>query len=758
VQQAVQTIVQGVANRKNRPLVWMILLIFALATQGMFSPLDDMLRALRNKAHPHAASGSLAIISIDDQTSVAHGEWPWPRRDVAALVRALDAAGVKRIAFEHIFMASDDAAGNAALAAALAALPERPILAAALDETRSKGSYRVVLPDAQLRAGADVAIKTLEADAFGLTWSINQAYQTPQGTFPSLAAALAGRHPARAPTYVIDYSIDADTIPQVSAADVLAGRAARHLAGKEVLVSSSQGNATLPGMGPTRPGIIQILAAETMTASPQRNFGWMGAFVLATILGSIIWTMRRAAALLALMMAALAFGAAPIWLDAQGFIGGFAPSIILILAVSIARLWRRYSRLGERTNVLSGLPNLLALREYSLMPEDVVVAVRIKNYTKLAAALSKQEHVLTQQIIQRLGASGMGPLFHGDEGIFCWIAHQGEATELAEHLEALHSLFLVPLTVDTLQVDISLAFGIDTARSTDAGIRFASALIAADEAAAAGMRWKYYDPTRLGEAEWQMSLLGQLDAAIESGEVWVAYQAKQDIRENRITGAEALARWAHPQRGAIPPDEFIPAAEANGRIDKLTYFVLDQALSLAAEMGPGFDVAVNLSAQMFDRRDFVDRVAEMCDRLGVSPGQLTLEVTESAAVQSEQDMLQTVTALLRLGVSVAIDDYGTGYSTLDYLKKIKATELKIDRSFVAAMERNRSDRLLVNATIKLAHSLGQVVVAEGVETKETLDMLRRMHCDKAQGYYISRPVPRSDFVRFMHQKSAQQAA
>jgi EAL domain-containing protein (putative c-di-GMP-specific phosphodiesterase class I) len=352
----------------------------------------------------------------------------------------------------------------------------------------------------------------------------------------------------------------------------------------------------------------------------------------------------------------------------------------------------------------------------------------------------------------------MGPLFHGDEGIFCWIAHQGEATELAEHLEALHSLFLVPLTVDTLQVDISLAFGIDTARSTDAAIRFASALIAADEAAAAGMRWKYYDPTRLGEAEWQMSLLGQLDAAIESGEVWVAYQAKQDIRENRITGAEALARWAHPQRGAIPPDEFIPAAEANGRIDKLTYFVLDQALSLAAEMGPGFDVAVNLSAQMFDRRDFVDRVAEMCNRLGVSPGQLTLEVTESAAVQSEQDMLQTLTALLRLGVSVAIDDYGTGYSTLDYLKKIKATELKIDRSFVAAMERNRSDRLLVNATIKLAHSLGQVVVAEGVETKETLDMLRRMHCDKAQGYYISRPVPRSDFVRFMHQKSAQQAA
>ncbi|MFM8499794.1 MAG: EAL domain-containing protein [Chakrabartia sp.] len=251
--------------------------------------------------------------------------------------------------------------------------------------------------------------------------------------------------------------------------------------------------------------------------------------------------------------------------------------------------------------------------------------------------------------------------------------------------------------------------------------------------------------------------LGSIRCAIDHGEVWVGYQAKYDLVAGRVSGAEALARWSHPQRGSIAPDEFIPVAEISGRIDKLTYFVLDQALALAAKMGPDFDMAVNLSAQMFSRKDFPEKLALLLVRHKVAPQNLTLEITESAAAQSEADMLSTLTALAELGVAVSIDDYGTGYSTLEYLRKIQAQELKIDRSFVANMDRNRSDRLLVNATIKLAHSLGHSVVAEGVETKDTFNMLRRMGCDKAQGYYIARPVPQADFVTFMENAAARAA-
>jgi EAL domain-containing protein (putative c-di-GMP-specific phosphodiesterase class I) len=152
---------------------------------------------------------------------------------------------------------------------------------------------------------------------------------------------------------------------------------------------------------------------------------------------------------------------------------------------------------------------------------------------------------------------------------------------------------------------------------------------------------------------------------------------------------------------------------------------------------------------MFSRKDFVRKVQEALRRYRVKARMLTIEITESAAVENEADMYATVNALTALGVTVSIDDYGTGYCTLEYLKTIKATELKIDRGFVAAMDHNRSDRVLVNATIELAHSLGHSVVAEGVETLETLDLLKSMGCDKAQGFFISRPMPREEFFPFV---------
>ena len=170
------------------------------------------------------------------------------------------------------------------------------------------------------------------------------------------------------------------------------------------------------------------------------------------------------------------------------------------------------------------------------------------------------------------------------------------------------------------------------------------------------------------------------------------------------------------------------------------------------------NVSVNLSAQMFGRKDFMPRLKDMLSLHKVQPEMLTIEITESAAVESEEEMFATVNALTALGVAVSIDDYGTGYCTLEYLKKINASELKIDRGFVGAMDRNRSDRVLVNATIELAHSLGHTVVAEGVETQEALDLLHAMGCDRVQGFLISRPVPRDEFLAFVDSRQKRQAA
>ena len=356
------------------------------------------------------------------------------------------------------------------------------------------------------------------------------------------------------------------------------------------------------------------------------------------------------------------------------------------------------------------------------------------------AALAQNEDVLATQIAARLNAGNLTSLFHGDDGIFCWIAPASAPDELSDQLEAIHSFFMMPITVGGWQVDVSIAFGIDTSGSPDLGARFASALVAADEAAAAGHRWKYYDPARLNEAEWNMSLLGRLDTAIESGEVWVAYQPKLDLKSGKVTGAEALVRWTHPQRGAISPEEFVSVAEANGRIDKLTYFVLEQALMMVASTGNRFNVAVNLSAQMFGRKDFVGRLRELLERHKVPGKLLTMEITESAAVEKEEELFATVNALTALGVIVSIDDYGTGFCTLEYLKKIKASELKIDRGFIHELTVGSKDEMILESIVHLAIRLGLVVTAEGVESPLQMEILSRLGCQQLQGYLLGMPM------------------
>ena len=232
--------------------------------------------------------------------------------------------------------------------------------------------------------------------------------------------------------------------------------------------------------------------------------------------------------------------------------------------------------------------------------------------------------------------------------------------------------------------------------------------------------------------------------------MWVAYQPQVDLATGLTRGAEALARWTHPEKGPISPSEFVGAAEQNDRIEKLTFFVLDRAIAAAAKVNRehgAFDMAVNLSARVLSDRLLPSRVQALLDRHHLDPARLTLELTETATLASDGSDIDPLIRLRDLGIRISIDDYGTGLSTLEYLKKIPAGEIKIDQSFIKSMRDNRSDLVMVQSTIALAHSLGRTVVAEGVETRETFDMLVAMKCDIAQGFLIGRPSSVNDLTK-----------
>jgi EAL domain-containing protein (putative c-di-GMP-specific phosphodiesterase class I)/CHASE2 domain-containing sensor protein len=717
---------------------------------GLFStpnPLEDVLRGLRNLSHRHSASGNIVLVKIDNESLQQVGRWPWPRREYAQLVDQLTKAGAKSIFFDLQFYAATDAPNDQAFADAIArsgrvTLGVGGSLTSASNEVADQFPLPLLAKNAQLGA-----IRT-SYDYNNAVWRLNYQLPSKEGPIPEFGALMSGRQRQSNSTYRIDYSIDPRSIPAISADKILSGNFnPEAVSGKEVIIGSTSNIAGdiyfIPGFGQAGGVYHHILGAETLKSGTPLDLGWLPDFILSLIAAAAAVFRKRileqglilGATGLFLLLGTTLFEAHLIFLD-------ITPGLLVVCWVGVS-ITSRYFRRRGFVNEASGLPNLVALRSHRDGREKALVAARVLNFTEIASALpADKERQLVEQIVGRLsiGASNR-ILFHGDGGIFAWF--DDPKSPFGHHLEALSALFRNPVKVDGAAVDVSIAFGVEIGSARSLANRLASALVAADEAAHHGLRWKYHDPESLENASWKLSMLGQLDEAIDRGEVWIAFQPQLDLSTNRITGAEALARWTHPEKGPIAASEFVAAAEQSDRIGKLTAFVLEQAISTAAAInkrGGAFDVAVNLSGKLLSDKALVKKVMYLLQRHGLEPRHLTLELTESAALTEEGQALDSLTQLRDFGVTISIDDYGTGFSTLEYLRTIPAAEIKIDQSFVKGMVDNRSDRLMVQSTIALAHSLGRRVVAEGVETREILQLLTEMGCDVGQGFVIGRPM------------------
>ncbi|GHC90719.1 putative signaling protein [Pseudorhodoferax aquiterrae] len=242
----------------------------------------------------------------------------------------------------------------------------------------------------------------------------------------------------------------------------------------------------------------------------------------------------------------------------------------------------------------------------------------------------------------------------------------------------------------------------------------------------------------------QMSLLADLRQAVARGQLVLHYQPKVDGHRRLVHGVEALLRWQHPLRGMVEPDRFIALAERFGLINQLGAWVIEEAcrqMAAWAREGLHMRVAINLSVHQLRESDLVQRIAQALQRHAVPAAQLLCEITESVAMEDVQETQRVFDDLARIGVFLAIDDFGVGYCSLSYLRQLPAHQLKIDRSFVQDLEQSQDARAVVDAVIRLAHALGLRVVAEGVETAGQSQILVQMGCDELQGYHFARPMP-----------------
>jgi predicted signal transduction protein with EAL and GGDEF domain len=326
------------------------------------------------------------------------------------------------------------------------------------------------------------------------------------------------------------------------------------------------------------------------------------------------------------------------------------------------------------------------------------------------------------------------------------IADVTEAGQAVDIVNDLHREMSRPMRMDGLALAVTASAGI--ALSPDHGDDVAQLLQRADIAMyhAKEQRSKielYSVEQDQSMRRWLM-IGGLLTHALETrSELSVAYQPIADVKSGSFVRVEALARWNHPVHGYIPPDEFIGMAEQMGVISQISDFVLSESCAKAAEWrrhGLNLGLAVNLSGREFADAGLVERIAGHLKQNGLPASALTLEVTETEVMADLSQASMMLDELAGLGISLAIDDYGTGYSSLAYIHRLPVQELKIDRSFVTSLASESSNAIIVNSSIAMAHSLGLKVVAEGAEDEITCSMLADAHCDFIQGYYLSKPI------------------
>lgn len=727
---------------------------------GIGGALDQAIDPIRFSLLQKQPSGQIVVVELDAASAAAIKRWPWPRDHYALVVDRLREAGAASIVFDVDFSSPSTPDGDAAFAAALARSAGLVALPTFAQQARSQDRRSIdTLPLAAFRRHVALASVSIAPDRDGTVRSAPLGTITQGVARPSLSAFIAGRSGTADQFFPIDYGIDAPAIPRLSFVAVRDGTfdpaavRGRHILIGATAIEMGDRYAT-PRWGVLPGVIVQALAAETLLKGAPIRLGEIVGLAIALALACWILRSRsiRHLAVSSVLAPLFVFCGAVALQASWSVVVPLGSSLILLFVVIVGRLALRIANDFEAQRLaddVTGLPNRRAMIAAWGNAEATNLAVlQITNLEGLVTILGSDAE---RDLILRL--SERARFFAGD-GLVYRVADRllacelGPAADSPETLAGMRAMLLQPVEVQGRRVDVAVSVGIATA---DVKIGLSQAALAAERAAADGVFWKRADHDR--EAlEDEVSLMGELDRAIVDGAISVLYQPKLRLETDTIISCEALVRWKHPERGLLGPDLFIPLAEQTNRIAPLTLCVIEQVLKdVARWRGRGFDVsaAVNISARLVLSEAFNHELFALLTR-GIAPSaSLVFEVTESAAMGDPDAATAALEIYRQMGITISIDDYGTGQSTLSYLRQLPLSELKIDRSFVENAHRNANDAVLVRSTVQLAHELGLKVVAEGVETQECLEFLRGIGCDMAQGYLISRPVPVETFEEIL---------
>jgi len=744
--------------KKLRSPLYLALLIPALLTLAgdWLAPVDHTFRNARSKIGKHEASQSIVVVAIDNSETGSDAS-ATTSRTLAGVLEAVRRQMPHRVFVDAPVNYGQDKSGDAALIAAVQSLAPDAAFVVRNEKFVSSADdvnpQDLKMPNAAISQSVPIVVSSWNTNFFDYAISSPYSITLNGTTFPTLAAQLAHVNSGPQSLFRPDFLLDPASIPRIRASALASGDFTPGvLTGRTVIVTFE---GTVPpigfyGSGRTLPLDLDVAGASALSKPLSLSLGALPLLVIAWLLmrsgnrakrkrSKVLW---HGSALLSVILI-------PTFTQPLGIFVEISAGLLALAIYGFARLWHYRIRRVQLTSA-SGLPNLLALSANPLaIGQDVIVAV-IARYEEILATLPKDLHgECARQIARRLGVgSGVNTVYNGEGGHFAWTEEARPLEMQLDHLEGLRALFSAPLEIGPFTFDTNIHFGLDRNEGLDALTRVNSALASANDALGSGRAIELFEADRLAEASWELSLHARIDEGLRNGEIWLAYQSQWDTRTGMPCGAEALIRWNHPTRGPIPPDAFILQAERAGRIDALTYWTVEEAITAALalnSMGQRLQMSVNLSAQMVDKPGLVPSLSEIVNRRAIDPSLLTIEITETSSVRNRPAAVHNLTNLRNLGFRLSIDDFGTGEASLAYLADLPSDELKLDRRFISRILTHERELTIVKSTIDLAHALGQCVVAEGIENEATWRKLIQLGCDIGQGYHLGRPMAFADF-------------
>jgi EAL domain-containing protein (putative c-di-GMP-specific phosphodiesterase class I)/CHASE2 domain-containing sensor protein/GGDEF domain-containing protein len=750
----------------------MIVLLAALwgsAGAGRFTPVDNALQGWRFTTSSRPVSGDMVFVEIDAASLQSVGVWPWPRTVHATLLDRLVELGALDIVFDVDFSAASTTQGDGAFAAALRRAGGYAYLAA-FQQMLSNGQTVLSRPLPLFEAEAQAVLVNVDGDGTALLESVPAALSA----IPSVAYTLAPETGAPPPSILIDYSIDLTGLQRISVIDVLNGSVdPALLADKQVVIGASaielRDYFRVPRFGVIEGGMVQIAATETLKA--RRALTDMG-FVPASLLGliavvALLLTRQRfsvpqraIAALFASVAvelgALLVLNQSAMVADTALYHAMVGGAVALCFLDERARRWQQSKHQQAQLAFLARHDAPTGAMSRHALVEAVTAgpaggALVVVQLQRLDAVNASLGHEIFDQVAREIVAR-LTRLNHGlparlDSDIFAFAVQQQRQADstLVSSVEQARVVLERPYEIAGHTVLLSAVFG--SASRTDctgtADSVLQEAEIALAVAQASQVAAVVYQPAHGQQIRDRRLLDLALRRALQRDEFHLLYQPQIDLRSGEMVGVEALIRWRNPELGLVSPADFIPLAEETGLIVEIGDWVLREACRQIARWRWQGKLSVNVSAVQFAQGNLVASVQQALQSSGLAPQRLGLELTESANMVAAPRNLDIMRQLSDLGIALAMDDFGTGFSSLGYLTSLPISTIKIDQSFVRSLP-SANSAVIIETTLAMAHRLGKTVVAEGVETEQQRAYLQAAGCDIGQGYLFGRPSRLAD--------------